>query len=328
MGRKPSLTENANRAVELCVGCGEPVVDHDQLEQCADNENKQPLNMRIKQFAIRTLAVCLFSFLPNHALAFYNPQTGHWLSRDPIEEDGGVNLHAFVLNAPTCAIDPHGDKITSLSIRSSGKPDIEDVEYKYRVPEYDYFDQIITGDLGSKYALIPKHDVRISGRPGYGAYTDHMPATVAVGFKFEYRVMRCDVSDEDVTKGFTLKQTITRLTWMRRKNAGNWQEYDPGHWIMKDYENEDDGPSLKINHPAPGNNAIMLAGDMLRKTIETNDKWEYRLTVRWTVRAEDADNVFEGAHQITMIYDKNGNKSKDVIIQEPKEILNKKIPAK
>jgi hypothetical protein len=36
--------------------------------------------------------------LCNYAYRYYNPTTGRWLSRDPIEELGGVNLYAFVGN--------------------------------------------------------------------------------------------------------------------------------------------------------------------------------------------------------------------------------------
>ena len=32
------------------------------------------------------------------ARAFYNPQTGHWLNRDPMEEQGGLNLYACSAN--------------------------------------------------------------------------------------------------------------------------------------------------------------------------------------------------------------------------------------
>lgn len=32
------------------------------------------------------------------AQAFYNPSTGRWLSRDPIEEKGGLNIYEFVKN--------------------------------------------------------------------------------------------------------------------------------------------------------------------------------------------------------------------------------------
>ncbi len=39
---------------------------------------------------------------------YYSPNTGFWLSRDPIGEDGGVNLYAYVLNSPNSAIDELG----------------------------------------------------------------------------------------------------------------------------------------------------------------------------------------------------------------------------
>ena len=42
------------------------------------------------------------------ASAFYNPGTGRWLSKDPIEERGGYNLHGFVVNDPLNKIDPLG----------------------------------------------------------------------------------------------------------------------------------------------------------------------------------------------------------------------------
>jgi RHS repeat-associated protein len=39
---------------------------------------------------------------------FYDPQSQRWLNRDPIEEDGGINLYGFVQNAPINHYDPHG----------------------------------------------------------------------------------------------------------------------------------------------------------------------------------------------------------------------------
>ena len=43
-----------------------------------------------------------------YGFRYYNPSTGRWLSRDPIEEAGGVNLYGFVSNNPTNDVDPLG----------------------------------------------------------------------------------------------------------------------------------------------------------------------------------------------------------------------------
>lgn len=46
------------------------------------------------------LLALLATLLVQNAQAFYNPSTGRWLSRDPIEERGGRNLYGFVENNP------------------------------------------------------------------------------------------------------------------------------------------------------------------------------------------------------------------------------------
>jgi RHS repeat-associated protein len=43
-----------------------------------------------------------------YGFRYYNPSTGRWLSRDPIEERGGLNLYAHVVNSPVNWIDPLG----------------------------------------------------------------------------------------------------------------------------------------------------------------------------------------------------------------------------
>lgn len=50
------------------------------------------------------------------ALAFYNPTTGRWLSRDRIQEAGGANLYTFVLNhaiGRTDAVGLYTDDLTT-----------------------------------------------------------------------------------------------------------------------------------------------------------------------------------------------------------------------
>jgi RHS repeat-associated protein len=38
----------------------------------------------------------------------YSADFGRWISRDPIAENGGINLYAYVLNTPTVLVDPLG----------------------------------------------------------------------------------------------------------------------------------------------------------------------------------------------------------------------------
>jgi RHS repeat-associated protein len=38
----------------------------------------------------------------------HRPTLGRWINRDPLEEDGGLNLFAYVTNSPTLLIDPLG----------------------------------------------------------------------------------------------------------------------------------------------------------------------------------------------------------------------------
>ena len=54
------------------------------------------------------LAVASLFVLAQTAQAHYDPNIGRWISRDPIGEEGGVNLYGFVLNDPMNLIDTLG----------------------------------------------------------------------------------------------------------------------------------------------------------------------------------------------------------------------------
>ena len=54
------------------------------------------------------LSVLILSSCVLPAFAFYHPDDGRWLSRDPIEEEGGANLYGFVGNMPINAVDNLG----------------------------------------------------------------------------------------------------------------------------------------------------------------------------------------------------------------------------
>jgi RHS repeat-associated protein len=46
--------------------------------------------------------------VPDYQYRHYDPKTGRWPSRDPIEEEGGINLYGFVGNDPCDIIDTDG----------------------------------------------------------------------------------------------------------------------------------------------------------------------------------------------------------------------------
>ena len=63
---------------------------------------------------ILTLVLCINSI---NAFAYYNPECGKWISRDPIEEEGGVNLYGFVENSPISKIDLLGEDCIAITDR-------------------------------------------------------------------------------------------------------------------------------------------------------------------------------------------------------------------
>jgi hypothetical protein len=67
-----------------------------------------------------TSALFLIAWLlvPLTAHCFYNSSTGRWLSRDPIDQRGGLNLYVFVGNDPVARLDING----LISPRHPGQP--------------------------------------------------------------------------------------------------------------------------------------------------------------------------------------------------------------
>jgi len=74
------------------------------------------------------LAVTSVFLLAHTAKAHYNPNIGRWISRDPIEEDGGLNLHAFVDNSPISFADDFG-----AAKRDPNQPPPQQYKLDYRI---------------------------------------------------------------------------------------------------------------------------------------------------------------------------------------------------
>ena len=79
------------------------------------------------------IAVIIFT-AQAHAVMYlarpYDPNMGRWLSRDPIGEEGGVNLYAMVSNNLVNAIDPLGESEIEISINRDTFP----LQRRTRIP--------------------------------------------------------------------------------------------------------------------------------------------------------------------------------------------------
>ena len=79
-----------------------------------------PATVLAPDFSVRAASECGWNFLYhaefidaltglyNYGFRFYHPNLGRWISRDPIGEDGGLNLFGFVGNCPVEMIDELG----------------------------------------------------------------------------------------------------------------------------------------------------------------------------------------------------------------------------
>ena len=54
------------------------------------------------------LVLVLMELIGSSTQAFYDASVGRWVNRDPINEAGGINMHAFVDNDPVKQFDPFG----------------------------------------------------------------------------------------------------------------------------------------------------------------------------------------------------------------------------
>jgi RHS repeat-associated protein len=62
---------------------------------------------------------------------YYLPELGRWLNRDPIEEQGGLNLYGFVGNGPVNAVDPYGLALYAFDGTGNNDRDIDEGNYTH-----------------------------------------------------------------------------------------------------------------------------------------------------------------------------------------------------
>ena len=103
--------------------------------------------MKMKQIS-RLVGLVIWLATVQTSLGFYNPSTGRWLSRDPIEEMGGGNVYGFVGNRPLNSADYLG----MIEVQYIGTG----FAYVQGPPEYFW--------LGLQARLTPEEVAQVGGR--------------------------------------------------------------------------------------------------------------------------------------------------------------------
>jgi RHS repeat-associated protein len=80
---------------------------------------------------------------------YYNPSTGRWMSRDPIEEEGGVNLYGMLGNNPVNAIDPLG--LIKVNLK---------YETHIDTPTVTFAGRIFNGGLKTRHEIVVDTDTK------------------------------------------------------------------------------------------------------------------------------------------------------------------------
>jgi RHS repeat-associated protein len=103
----------------------------------------------------------------DYTYRWYDPLTGRWPSRDPIEEGGGVNLYGFTMNNVVGQIDILGLVIQSIQVGDPGKKgDILESDYHKQEVEQSNanaaeFDRMINAMSDSDFKKITENGITI-----------------------------------------------------------------------------------------------------------------------------------------------------------------------
>jgi len=85
------------------------------LDQCGDYADDNPFRFSTKYWDDET-------GLGYWGYRYYSPRMGRWISRDPLEEESGINLYSYLDSQPLALIDPLGERQYSyeFNLRATG----------------------------------------------------------------------------------------------------------------------------------------------------------------------------------------------------------------
>jgi RHS repeat-associated protein len=144
----------------------------------------------------------------------YDPETAHWLSRDPIGEDGGVNLYGYVKNNPVNYWDPLGlDVFFKSYVFGSGPHSWTSIGGKN--PDVNQ----------STYGFGP---AKVGVRAGnYGVVYHPDPWTDIKGLKVDYKQYKTTPQQEEEIENWIKKNYGINTTQGNKRCIPSW--YDCRH---------------------------------------------------------------------------------------------------
>jgi RHS repeat-associated protein len=107
---------------------------------------------------------------------YYQPVTGRWINRDPVEEKGGINLYTFVRNAPTASWDVLGAGV----VTDPHPPPVGDLEYTPLPSSFWNPADLNKGPCCCKKYTPPRFRISDNGSSGFGWGLWHHPGTYRV----------------------------------------------------------------------------------------------------------------------------------------------------
>jgi len=119
--------------------------------------------MKAKTNTIVVLILLAYSLGLNNASAFYDPGAQRWPNRDPIQEQGGINLYGLCSNDGVDAIDSYGLDtsgnqlwislaLTYLSLNNTTALNNSQINDGINDPKVQSFGQELLGKARSKWA--------------------------------------------------------------------------------------------------------------------------------------------------------------------------------
>jgi RHS repeat-associated protein len=155
---------------------------------------------------------------------YYNTATGRWINKDPLHEQGGVNLYAYVGNRVTSFFDTDGRlPFSGMSADSwggfsgllgpGGPSGARAAQYRQQYPPNNAaaFHQL-TGRLNSVWNAIVDH-LPITPRPGFNISFETPvgfvgPAVVTVTVGIEGSVTLCCAANSPGKKGYQFEGSV------------------------------------------------------------------------------------------------------------------------